>query len=111
MLYLKPGDEKNFCIVDAAMNDLPRPAMYEAYHEIVPLRPGATRSNAPLWDVVGPVCESGDLRCQRQGQRRQPFARAHGHAMQHPPARAKIQMLLLRRADAAHIFSHVSATY
>ncbi|MCI4440511.1 diaminopimelate decarboxylase [Tibeticola sp.] len=60
VLYLKPGDEKNFCIVDAAMNDLPRPAMYEAYHEIVPLRPGAARSDAPLWDVVGPVCESGD---------------------------------------------------
>jgi diaminopimelate decarboxylase len=58
VLYLKPGEQKNFCIVDAAMNDLPRPAMYEAYHEIVPLRP---RGGAGLrWDVVGPVCESGD---------------------------------------------------
>jgi ATP-binding cassette subfamily B protein len=58
VLYLKPGENKNFCIVDAAMNDLPRPAMYEAYHQIVPvaLRAG-TASN---WDVVGPVCESGD---------------------------------------------------
>ncbi|NBQ86696.1 MAG: diaminopimelate decarboxylase [Betaproteobacteria bacterium] len=58
VLYLKPGEGKNFCIVDAAMNDLPRPAMYEAYHEIVPVRPreGADR----LWEVVGPVCESGD---------------------------------------------------
>ena len=58
VLYLKPGEQKNFCIVDAAMNDLPRPAMYEAYHQIVPLaqRPG-TRGT---WDVVGPVCESGD---------------------------------------------------
>ncbi|KQU67033.1 MULTISPECIES: diaminopimelate decarboxylase [unclassified Rhizobacter] len=58
VLYLKPGDEKNFCIVDAAMNDLARPAMYEAWMAIVPCR---TRTTPPLtWDVVGPVCESGD---------------------------------------------------
>jgi len=58
VLYLKPGEQKNFCIIDAAMNDLPRPAMYQAYHQIVPLRP---RSEAPdTWDVVGPICESGD---------------------------------------------------
>ncbi|MEI7783042.1 MAG: diaminopimelate decarboxylase [Betaproteobacteria bacterium] len=58
VLYLKPGENKNFCIVDAAMNDLPRPAMYQAYHQIVPLTP---RSGAGLsYDVVGPVCESGD---------------------------------------------------
>ncbi len=56
--YLKPGEQKNFCIVDAAMNDLPRPAMYEAFHAIVPVteRAGA----ATTYDVVGPVCESGD---------------------------------------------------
>jgi len=58
VLYLKPGEQKNFCIVDAAMNDLPRPAMYEAFHQIVPL---ARRGGpAPVYDVVGPVCESGD---------------------------------------------------
>lgn len=58
VLYLKPGEDKNFCIIDAAMNDLPRPAMYEAYHEIVPVR---KRADEPgLWEVVGPVCESGD---------------------------------------------------
>jgi diaminopimelate decarboxylase len=58
VLYLKPGEQKNFCIVDAAMNDLPRPAMYEAFHQIVPLRP---RDAKPVtYDVVGPVCESGD---------------------------------------------------
>jgi diaminopimelate decarboxylase len=58
VLYLKPGEQKNFCIIDAAMNDLPRPAMYEAFHQIVPVqrRPGATT----VYDVVGPVCESGD---------------------------------------------------
>jgi diaminopimelate decarboxylase len=58
VLYLKPGEDKNFVVVDAAMNDLPRPAMYQAYHAIVPLRP---RDDAPhTYDVVGPVCESGD---------------------------------------------------
>jgi len=58
VLYLKPGDGKNFCIVDAAMNDLPRPAMYQAYHAIVPVK---TATTAPqTYDVVGPVCESGD---------------------------------------------------
>jgi diaminopimelate decarboxylase len=56
--FLKPGAAKNFCIVDAAMNDLARPAMYEAYHHIVPVREG---ESAPVvYDVVGPVCESGD---------------------------------------------------
>jgi diaminopimelate decarboxylase len=58
VLYTKPGAEKNFLIVDAAMNDLPRPAMYEAYHAIAPLVPRA--GPATVWDVVGPVCESGD---------------------------------------------------
>jgi diaminopimelate decarboxylase len=58
VLYLKPGEQKNFCIVDAAMNDLPRPAMYQAYHQIVPLQPRSTP--AENWEVVGPVCESGD---------------------------------------------------
>ncbi len=58
VLYLKPGEQKNFCIIDAAMNDLPRPAMYQAYHQIVPL---VSNEEAPqTWDVVGPVCESGD---------------------------------------------------
>ena len=58
VLYLKPGEQKNFCIVDAAMNDLPRPAMYQAFHQIVPLAPRADAST--VYDVVGPVCESGD---------------------------------------------------
>jgi diaminopimelate decarboxylase len=58
VLYLKPGEQKNFCIVDAAMNDLPRPALYQGYHAIVPL---ARSDGAPrTYDVVGPVCESGD---------------------------------------------------
>lgn len=59
VLYQKPGEHKNFLIVDAAMNDLPRPAMYQAYHRIEPVRP-RTDATPLTWDVVGPVCESGD---------------------------------------------------
>ncbi|MFM9913175.1 MAG: diaminopimelate decarboxylase [Methylophilaceae bacterium] len=57
--YLKPGEAKNFAIVDAAMNDLMRPALYDAWHDIVPLEPriGQTVN----YEVVGPVCESGDF--------------------------------------------------
>ena len=56
--YLKPGVEKNFCIVDAAMTELMRPALYEAHHGIVPVQ--AKSAKAITYDVVGPVCESGD---------------------------------------------------
>ncbi|ABE42733.1 diaminopimelate decarboxylase [Polaromonas sp. JS666] len=59
VLYLKPGEQKNFCIIDAAMNDLPRPAMYQAFHAIVPAVAGGP-APATTYDVVGPVCESGD---------------------------------------------------
>ncbi|HHY86330.1 MAG TPA: diaminopimelate decarboxylase [Verrucomicrobia bacterium] len=60
--YVKRTGKKNFLIVDAAMNDLIRPAFYDAYHEIVPLtaRNGATIRT----DVVGPICESGDFFCK-----------------------------------------------
>jgi diaminopimelate decarboxylase len=58
VLYLKPGEHKNFCIVDAAMNDLPRPAMYQAFHAIEPV--ARREAQATTYDVVGPVCESGD---------------------------------------------------
>jgi len=57
--YLKRGQGRNFLIVDAAMNDLIRPAMYDAWHEIVPLHRDTTR-RALVADVVGPVCETGD---------------------------------------------------
>jgi diaminopimelate decarboxylase len=57
--YLKRGQGKNFLIVDAAMNDLVRPAMYDSFHEIVPLHRDTTR-RALVADIVGPVCESGD---------------------------------------------------
>ena len=58
VLYLKPGQEKNFCVVDAAMNDLVRPAMYGAWMRIVACLQRA--EPAMTFDVVGPVCESGD---------------------------------------------------
>ena len=56
--YLKPGAEKNFCIVDAAMNDLMRPALYQAWMGVQQVTPRA--GDAVTYDVVGPVCESGD---------------------------------------------------
>jgi diaminopimelate decarboxylase len=60
--YVKRTGKKNFLIVDAAMNDLIRPAFYDAYHEIVPLvRKGGTQIKS---DVVGPICESGDYFCK-----------------------------------------------
>ena len=61
--YVKRTGAKNFLIVDAAMNDLIRPAFYEAYHEIVPLTKRSGRSTIKS-DVVGPICESGDFFCQ-----------------------------------------------
>ena len=61
VLYVKPGEQKNFCIIDAAMNDLPRPSLYQAFHAIVPVIEEATKTVlAASYDVVGPVCESGD---------------------------------------------------
>jgi len=56
--YLKHGEDRNFAIVDAAMNDLMRPALYDAWHEVLPVRESGT---ARLYDVVGPVCETGDF--------------------------------------------------
>ena len=57
--YLKHGEERNFAVVDAAMNDLLRPALYQAWHDIRPVRPRA--SGARRYEVVGPVCESADF--------------------------------------------------
>ena len=57
--YLKRGNERNFAVVDAAMNDLLRPALYGAWHDIVPV---CTNNQAlESWEIVGPVCESGDF--------------------------------------------------
>ncbi len=60
VLYLKHGQERNFAIVDAAINDLLRPALYDAWHEIVPVAPHG-KHETRVYDVVGPVCESADF--------------------------------------------------
>jgi diaminopimelate decarboxylase len=61
VLYLKRGEAKSFVIVDAAMNDLIRPTLYEAHHEIRPVREAGPSAARMVADVVGPVCESGDF--------------------------------------------------
>ncbi|MDK9702981.1 MAG: diaminopimelate decarboxylase [Sulfuritalea sp.] len=59
---LKPGEEKHFAVVDAAMNDLMRPALYDAWHDIVKVGADGTATGAPMsYEIVGPVCESGDF--------------------------------------------------
>ncbi len=60
VIYLKEGEGRDFLIVDAAMNDLLRPAMYGAHHDIVPVSESAPGAEVRPFDVVGPVCESGD---------------------------------------------------
>ena len=59
--YLKHGDHRNFAVVDAGMNDLLRPALYQGFHEIVPLEEQESTSCPRVYDVVGPVCESADF--------------------------------------------------
>ncbi|WP_226782031.1 diaminopimelate decarboxylase [Oceaniglobus trochenteri] len=66
VIYLKEGEEREFLIVDAAMNDLVRPAMYGAHHDIVPLDEAAPGAETHLYDIVGPVCESGDTFAKRR---------------------------------------------
>jgi diaminopimelate decarboxylase len=61
VLYLKRGESKSFVIVDAAMNDLIRPTLYEAYHDVRPVREADPLARRIVADVVGPVCESGDF--------------------------------------------------
>ena len=56
--YLKPGAEKNFCVVDAAMNDLMRPALYQAWMDVQAVEP--RDADSAIYDIVGPICESGD---------------------------------------------------
>ena len=60
VIYMKHGEAKNFVVIDAAMNDLIRPTLYEAHHDILPVREAAKGSRVITADVVGPICESGD---------------------------------------------------
>ena len=73
VIYLKEGDERVFVIVDGAMNDLIRPTLYEAYHEVRPVNIARGSSSRITADVVGPVCESGDYLAK---QREMPKPRA-----------------------------------
>jgi len=61
VLYVKHGDAKTFVVVDAGMNDLVRPTLYDAHHDIRPVREPAVGSPRIIADIVGPVCESGDF--------------------------------------------------
>ena len=67
-LYLKKGPEKEFVIVDAGMNDLIRPSLYEAYHHILPVT--RKKRDTVLCDVVGPICESGDFLARQRELKR-----------------------------------------
>jgi diaminopimelate decarboxylase len=60
VIHVKPGAAKNFVVIDAAMNDLIRPTLYEAHHDILPVREAAKGARTIVADVVGPVCETGD---------------------------------------------------
>src|SRR3981189_923326 len=60
VVYVKPGDARNFVIIDAAMNDLIRPPLYEAHHDVLPVRQAAAGARTIVADVVGPVCETSD---------------------------------------------------
>ena len=61
VIYVKKGHDREFLILDAAMNDLLRPALYEAYHDIVPVKKSSSNQENAIYDVVGPVCETGTL--------------------------------------------------
>lgn len=60
VIYVKHGEARNFVIIDAAMNDLIRPTLYEAHHDILPVREMSSQGESIVADVVGPVCETGD---------------------------------------------------
>jgi diaminopimelate decarboxylase len=61
VLYVKPGEAKTFLVLDAGMNDLIRPALYDAHHDILPVREAKPNAPTRRYDVVGPVCETADL--------------------------------------------------
>ncbi|MGH6890372.1 MAG: diaminopimelate decarboxylase [Rhizomicrobium sp.] len=60
VIYIKDGETRKFLVIDAGMNDLIRPALYDAYHEIVPVRMPAREQEKETYDIVGPVCETAD---------------------------------------------------
>ncbi|NVK15646.1 MAG: diaminopimelate decarboxylase [Rhodobacteraceae bacterium] len=67
VIYVKSGEGRDFLILDAAMNDLIRPAMYEAHHDIIPVQEAAAGVESQPYDIVGPVCETGDTFAKQRG--------------------------------------------
>ncbi|WP_299499782.1 diaminopimelate decarboxylase [uncultured Roseobacter sp.] len=67
VIYVKSGEDRDFLIIDGAMNDLIRPAMYEAYHDIIPVQEPQAGVEQVTFDIVGPVCESGDTFAKQRG--------------------------------------------
>ena len=101
VIHVKHGDGKTFVIIDAAMNDLIRPTLYEAYHDILPIQAPAPGAGQIVADVVGPVCETGDYlalsrqlagiesrRSDRDHERRRLW-RGTGLHLQHPSSGAR----------------------
>ncbi len=66
VILVKPGSAKTFVIVDAAMNDLIRPTLYEAWHDILPVQQPRPDAATIRCDIVGPICESGDFLAQNR---------------------------------------------
>ena len=66
VIHLKKGATRDFAVVDAAMNDLARPSLYDAFHEIVPIRMTDENTEKIYYDVVGPICETGDTFCTQR---------------------------------------------
>ena len=66
VIYVKDGETRDFVVVDAAMNDLARPSLYDAFHEIVPVIEVGNGSKMQTYDVVGPICETGDIFCKKR---------------------------------------------
>jgi diaminopimelate decarboxylase len=118
VLYVKRGEAKTFVIIDAGMNDLVRPTLYDAHHEIIPVRQSAPGKKRIIADVVGPVCESGDfLALERSLVAPQPgdllavmSAGAYG-AVQSGTynTRALVPEVLVRKSEWAVIRPRVSA--
>ncbi len=98
VIYVKSGEERDFLILDSAMNDLVRPSMYGAHHDIVPVVEPAPGTETQPYDVVGPVCETGDTFAKQRplaarGRRRsgrlplgRRLRRGHGLGIQRPAA-------------------------
>ena len=66
VIYVKSGEDREFLILDSGMNDLVRPAMYEAHHDIIPVAEPAPGAERAVYDVVGPICETGDTFARRR---------------------------------------------